>query len=140
MRVGEVVLFETDPEEDIATTQQGEQQMPAGHGGRREERREEAGHHRVPDQAVGQRMMERRRRLSEPAQVAADLAQPEEVEVVDGERHGYDRSPSRREHRHNTNRAAPASTCHTTAGIGRHCQVTSASTGVAARTKVDRST
>ena len=73
--------------------------MPAGHGGRREERREETGHHRVPDQAVGQRMAERRRRLSEPAQVAAGLPQPEEVEVVDGEGHGYDQNPSRREHR-----------------------------------------
>ena len=41
---------------------------------------------------------------------------------------------------HNTNRAASASTCHTTAGIGRHCQNSSASTAVAARTKVDRST
>src|ERR1700741_4483491 len=85
MEADEIVLLELDRDQDVARRCDREQQMPLRHPRCRPEGEQEAEVERVAHELVEERNHEVRVLVLDAAQIAGDLPQPEEIEVVDQE-------------------------------------------------------
>jgi hypothetical protein len=97
VRGDEVTLLELDRDQDVGGRHDREEEMRRRHRRRPPEREEPADVERVPDDLVraGRPELEVRVRLA--AELEPDLAEAEEVEVIDEERAGEHRRPADRE-------------------------------------------
>src|SRR6185503_12086222 len=99
VRGGEVALLEEDADEDVSRGRDREQQVAHGHGGRRPEGDQEAEHDRMAHEVVEPARDERHLGVVGAAHAQPDLAQPEQVEVVDHEGRQQDDGPAEGEQR-----------------------------------------
>ena len=90
----EIPLFEPDRDEDVRGRSHGEQQMREGHRGGRPEHGDPTHVEGVTHEAVRSRRDERERRVLPTLQVQPDLAQSEQVEVLDQECGEEDEQPA----------------------------------------------
>ena len=123
MRAHEVALLELDRDQDVRRRHHREEQVRDRHRRRAPEREEPADVQRVAHIRYSTGVTNFSPLLRLPAQVAPDLPQPEQVEVVDDERRHEHEQPAEREPRVQERRDADwFSTLHTTPPSGRHCQ------------------
>ena len=97
-QVDQIALLEPDADQDIAGGPHGEQQMAQGHRRRRPEGEQEAEIDRMADPLVEEGRPEFRRRQGAAAQPGIDLAQAEQLEVVDEEGAEQHQAPADPEH------------------------------------------
>src|SRR5262245_9582041 len=90
----EIALLEPDAHEDVAGGHDREEEVADGHVGRGPEGDEEAEHEGVADQLVRAAELEADGLVGEAAEPQPNLAEAEEVEVVDDERGGGDEEPA----------------------------------------------
>src|SRR5581483_10703525 len=84
-QLDQVALLQMDADQNVAGGGEGEQQVADRHGGRRPEGDEEAQIDRMADLPVEQQGPEHGRRQRCTAQPGIDLAQPEQLEMIDEE-------------------------------------------------------
>jgi hypothetical protein len=90
----QIPLFELQGDEDVSGRREGKQEMPEGHRWTCPEGEQKPQHERVADIAIEPRGFERGRRVLLPGCVEVDLAEPEQVEMVNQERGHEHESPA----------------------------------------------